>query len=152
MDLWTMTLSLPTDAGLTRARLVNSIGGVVAIVWLVVALSPVGLPIGNTRPTLGVMGMGLLGLGLICDELYRHTPQNTAPGCVRFCITLSDSVTIGLSFALAAYKADRLTVPIMHEVKRDAAGQIQRQSWGELKKAITEIGRKYVLMGHKRRC
>jgi hypothetical protein len=67
------------------------------------------------------MGMGLLELGLIWDELYRHTPQNTAPGYVRFCIALSESVTIGLSFALAAYKADRLTVPIMHEVKRDAA-------------------------------
>jgi hypothetical protein len=68
------------------------------------------------------MGMGLLGLGLglIWDELYRHTPQNTTPGYVRFCITLSES------FALAAYKADRLTVPIMHEIKRDAARQIQR--------------------------
>jgi hypothetical protein len=91
--------------------------------------------------------MGLLGL--IWEELYRHTPQNTAPGHVRFCVTLSESVTIGRSFALAAHKADRLTVPIVHEVKRDAARQIQRQRWGELKKAVAEIGRKYVLMGHK---
>jgi hypothetical protein len=100
------------------------------------------------------MGMGLLGLGLglICDELYRHTPQNTAPGYVRFCITLSKSVTIGWSFALAAYKAHRLTVPIVHEVKRDAARQIQSQRWGEVKKAVAEIGRKYVLMGHKHKC
>jgi hypothetical protein len=97
------------------------------------------------------MGMGLLelGLGLIWNELYRHTPQNTAPGYVRFCTTLSESVTIELSFALAAYEADRLTVPIVHEVKRDAAGQIQRQRRGELKKAIAEIGRKYVLMGYQ---
>jgi hypothetical protein len=94
------------------------------------------------------MGMEL-GLGLIWDELYRHTPQNTAPGYVRFCITLSEFVTIGHSFALAAYKTDRLTVPIVHEVKRDAPRQIQRQRWGELKKAVAEIGRKYVLMGHK---
>jgi len=97
------------------------------------------------------MGLGL-GLGLICNELYRHTPQNTAPGYIRFCITLSESVTIGLSFALAAYKADRLTVPIVHEVKRDATGQIQSQCWGELKKAVAEIGRKYVLMGHENKC
>ena len=93
--------------------------------------------------------MGLLGLGLIWDELYRHTPQNPAPGYVRFRTTLSKSVTVGLSFALAAYKADRLTIPIMHEVKRDATRQIQRQRWGELKKAVAEIGCKYVLMGHQ---
>jgi hypothetical protein len=114
----------------------------------VAPLSPVGLPIGDARPTLGVLGMGLLGL--IWDELYRHAPQNTAPWHVRFYVTLSESVTIGRSFALAAHKADRLTVPIVHEVKRDAARQIQRQRWGELKKAVAEIGRKYVLMGgHK---
>jgi hypothetical protein len=95
------------------------------------------------------MGMGLLGLGLIWDQLYRHTPQNTAPGYVRFCTTLSESVTIRLSFAFAAYKADRLTVPIVHEVKRDAARQMQRQRWGELKKAVAEIGCKYVLMGQQ---
>jgi hypothetical protein len=100
------------------------------------------------------MGLLGLGLGLIWDELYRHTPQNTAPGYVRFCATFSaESVTIGgLSFALAAYKADRLTVPIVHEVKRDAARQIQGQRWGKLKKAVAEIGRKYVLMGHEHKC
>ena len=80
------------------------------------------------------MGLLGLGLGLVFDKLYRHTPQNTAPGYVRFCITLSKSVTaIGcLSFALAAYEADRLAVPIVHEVKRDAARQVQRRRWGEL--------------------
>jgi hypothetical protein len=102
------------------------------------------------------MGRGLLGLGLglIWDELDRHTPQNAAPGYVRFCTTLSsESVTIGgLSFALAAYKADRLTVPIMHEVKREAAWQIQSQRWSELKKAVAEIGGEYVLMGHEHKC
>jgi len=65
------------------------------------------------------MGMGLLGLGLglIWDELYRHAPQNTAPGYVRFCITFSESITIILSLALATYEADRLTVPVVHKVE-----------------------------------
>lgn len=80
--------------------------------------NPVGRTVGRTRPALGMsMGMGLLRLRLhlIWDEFYHHAPQNTSPGCVRF--TLCLRVTIGLPFALAAHEADRLTVPIVHEVE-----------------------------------
>jgi hypothetical protein len=93
------------------------------------------------------MGLGLR-LRLIWDELYLHAPQDAAPGYIRFGVTLS--ATIDLPLALAAHEADRLTVPIVHEVERNAARQIQRQCRGELKKAVTEVGRNYVLMGHKR--
>jgi hypothetical protein len=112
-----------------------------------VVLNPVGRSVGCTRPTLGV-GLLQLRLRLIWDELDLHAPQNAAPRHVRFSIAQS-SIIIGLSFALAAYEADRLTVPIIHEVKRNAARQVQRQCRGELKKAVAKVGRNYVLMGHR---
>lgn len=99
--------------------LVHSIRGRVAIA------NPVSHTIGCTGLTLGTgMGMGLLRLRLrlILDKFYHHAPQHTAPGCVRFSLALR--TIIGVPFALAAHEADRLTIPIVHEVERNAARQI----------------------------
>ena len=107
-----------------------------------VAPSSVGHPIGRLR------NRSQLRLWLLVrDQLNRHAPQYTAPGCVRLCIALT--LTLALSFALTTYEADRLTVPIVHQVERDAAGQLQRQRRRELNKAVTKVDRKYVLTGHK---
>jgi hypothetical protein len=65
-----------------------------------------------------------VGLGLLVrDELYGHTPQYTAPGYVRVSIALF-TIAIAVTSALAAYETDRLTIPIMHQVEREAARQL----------------------------
>ena len=110
-------------------------------------LSPIGAPIVHPVGCMGPMGRGLLRL--IWDEFYHHAPQNTAPGYVGFGIALAVPICC-VSLALAAHEAHRLAVPIVHEVKRNAARQIQRQRRRELEKAVAKVGRDYVLMRHKR--
>lgn len=62
---------------------------------------------------------------LVRDQLYCHAPQYTTPGYVRICIALFTlAVAVASSSALAAHEADRLTVPIVHQVERDAARQL----------------------------
>jgi hypothetical protein len=83
-----------------------------------VAPNPVDRSTSYTGRSLGV------GLGLIVwDELYGHTPQHTAPRYVRVCIALF-TIAIAVMSALAAYEADRLTIPIMHQVERESARQL----------------------------
>jgi hypothetical protein len=89
------------------------------------------------------MGLGLGRLLFVRGELYRHAPQYTTPWHVRACIAL-----LALSFALTAHEADGLAVPIMHQVKRDAAGQMQRERRRKVNKAIAKVDREYVLMGY----
>lgn len=74
----------------------------------------------------GCTGHGLRLRLLVWDEFYRHTPQHTAPWDVRVCIPLFTlTVTLAISLALTAHEADGLTIPIMHQVERDAARQLQ---------------------------
>jgi hypothetical protein len=85
-----------------------------------VAPNPVDRSTSSTGRRLGV-GLGLL----VWDELYSYTPQHTAPGYVRVRIALfTIAIAIAVTSALAAYEADRLTIPIMHQVEREAARQL----------------------------
>ena len=92
-------------------------------------INQINLNYGNSRstyinltvpifPMVGLLGLPV-GLGLVHDKLYRHTP-----GYVRFCITLFKSVTTicCLSFALAAYEADRLAVSSESDCGRGKGG------------------------------
>ncbi|KAI0301635.1 hypothetical protein B0F90DRAFT_324051 [Multifurca ochricompacta] len=98
---------------------------------------------------------GRLGLSLMVWQffvrggLYRYAPQNATPRYVRTMPFAFFFFGLNLTLALAAYETNWLTIPIMHEIKRDAAWQMERQRWRELNEPIAKIGREYVLVHTK---
>lgn len=75
--------------------------------------------------------------------LYRHTPQHASPRHVVRAALFATNLSLAL--ALTAHEADGLPVPVVHQVKRDATRQIERQRRRKLNKAITKVRREHVL-------